>query len=122
MEQEQIPKPLQPEDTETIQIEEQDAKREFNRHPLHHNLHGSRQQATQLAQSRLAPRGDTNLVDLPPFAECLSKYVLAYVFSGFSCLLQIKVLWRKGNDPLLTMQSLRYRLGFTQRHAGLGSE
>ena len=31
MEQEQTPKQVQPEDTETIQIEEQDAKREFNR-------------------------------------------------------------------------------------------
>ena len=30
MEQEQIPKQVQPEDTETIQIEEQDAKRELN--------------------------------------------------------------------------------------------
>ena len=30
MEQEQTPKQVQPEDTETIQIEERDAKREFN--------------------------------------------------------------------------------------------
>ena len=30
MEQEQTPKQLRPEDTETIQIEERDAKREFN--------------------------------------------------------------------------------------------
>ena len=31
MEQEQTPKQAQPEDTETIQTEEPDAKREFNR-------------------------------------------------------------------------------------------
>ena len=31
MEQEQKPKQVQPEDTETIQIEERDAKREFNK-------------------------------------------------------------------------------------------
>ena len=33
MEQEQTPKQVQPEDTETIQIEERHAKREFNKVP-----------------------------------------------------------------------------------------
>ena len=34
MQHEQTPKQVQPEDTETIQIEERDAKRELNRYPL----------------------------------------------------------------------------------------
>ena len=61
MEQEQTPKQVQPEDTETIQIEERDAKRKFNilvDYLSQNNLGQLLRLAETLAsQKRPSPRG-----------------------------------------------------------------
>ena len=71
------------------------------------------QQVTQLAQPPLAPRGDPNLVDLPPFDKYLSDHVLASVFSEFQLSRAYQRFvadeaWPTADDAICATTSLLY--------------
>ena len=71
MEQEQTPKQVQPEDTETIQIEERDAKREFNNVTRCGGPPSSGSSGCLLSQCRKwSYRGDILFLPLP-YVRCL---------------------------------------------------